>query len=469
MCTKCKRNIQSKAVFCDTGNHWIHYHCERLNKSDIECIENTSSNETYCCKGCKSESIKIPPASNDSTRSTDEDSVVNLDGKIIMPRFSHFSSPEKILEDEIYINCAVCDTVIRGTVVNCTQCDIECHLKCVQTNSIVESTCFCCIGMEEQLVQDSEGGELAQSGSGESGNNPVEHSHKTDTDQIQTVLYKESTTKQKSPLNKTSYVEIDISKPSMSKNIMGNEATKENHKMKEIKQTELRQKEQKLRKKEEDLKMREKLIEEHDSERVWFKSHIQKLEMKVNELEKSNNILKAQANMQKELPGCNAEGFKIGKIMNQTESLVQKIQEGVTGMVLRQVEAQFEKIEKMMNNQTYTLESENCNSQINTETQTENNTDSDDCFIVPNEHESPVESESRVKAVNNLTGDPLFFVRGQEISGQSERSTSKICKPPNNKSVRNEFQRQGSSRKQLRNETSRKTSMGAKTVVSDIF
>ena len=29
--------------------------------------------------------------------------------------------------------------------------------------------------------------------------------------------------------------------------------------------------------------------------------------------------------------------------MNQTESLVQKIQERVTGMVLRQVEAQFEK------------------------------------------------------------------------------------------------------------------------------
>ena len=162
--------------------------------------------------------------------------------------------------------------------------------------------------------------------------------------------------------------------------------------------------------------------------------------MKVNELEKSNNILKAQANMQKELPGCNAEDFRIGKTMNQIESLVQKIQERVTGMVLRQVEAQFEKIEKMMNNQTFTLESENSNSQINTETQTENNTDSDDCFIVLSEHESPVESESRVKTVNNLTGDPLFFVRGQEINGQSERSTSLICKPPNNKSVRNEFQ-----------------------------
>ena len=167
--------------------------------------------------------------------------------------------------------------------MNCTQFDIECHLKCVQTNSIGEITCFCCIGMEEQLVQDSEGGELAQSGSGESGNNPEEHPHKTDTDQVQTVLYKESAAKQKTRLNKTSYVEVDTSEPSTSKNLLGNEA-KESHKMKEIKQTELRQKEQKLRKREEDLKIREKLIEE--SERVWFKSHIQKLEIKVNEIEK---------------------------------------------------------------------------------------------------------------------------------------------------------------------------------------
>ena len=152
ICIKCKRNIQSKAVFCDKGNHWIHYHCERLSKADIESIEKTSSNKTYCCKVCKAESVKVPQISmNDA-----EHHIINQDGKILMPQNPHYSTSEKILEDEIYINCAVCDTTVRGTIVNCTQCDIECHLKCVRTNSVGESICFCCIGMEEQLDKEGE-------------------------------------------------------------------------------------------------------------------------------------------------------------------------------------------------------------------------------------------------------------------------------------------------------------------------
>ena len=49
------------------GISMVPYHCERLRKSDIESIENTSSNEAFCCKDCKSESVKIPSVSIDDS------------------------------------------------------------------------------------------------------------------------------------------------------------------------------------------------------------------------------------------------------------------------------------------------------------------------------------------------------------------------------------------------------------------
>ena len=327
ICIKCKRNIQSKAVFCDKGNHWIHYHCERSSKADIESIEKTSSNETYCCKVCKAESVKVPQISI----SDSEQHIINQDGKILMPQNPHYSSPEKILEDEIYINCAVCDAIVRGTIENCTQSDIECHLKCVRTNSVGERICFCCSGMEEQLDKEGENTITTQ-----------------DCDE-QICPEIETQTENQISLTLNTFTASGQRNSQKCSPLKTKEtgASNENVKIKEIKQTELRQKEQKLRKGEEDLKMREKIIEEHDSERVWFKTHIQKLEMKVNELEKSNSILRVQANAQSEYPNNNSGDNKLG----QTESLVQRIQERVTNMVLRQVEAQFEKIEKLMNNQ----------------------------------------------------------------------------------------------------------------------
>jgi hypothetical protein len=40
---------------------------------------------------------------------------------------------------------------------------------------------------------------------------------------------------------------------------------------KELKQSELRQREQKIRKREDELKIRERIIEESQNERTWFK------------------------------------------------------------------------------------------------------------------------------------------------------------------------------------------------------
>ena len=41
-----------------------------------------------------------------------------------------YTSPKKILEEELLINCVVCDKRLDGDAVNCIQCDNECHLRC---------------------------------------------------------------------------------------------------------------------------------------------------------------------------------------------------------------------------------------------------------------------------------------------------------------------------------------------------
>ena len=36
VCSKCKKNVKSRGTYCSAGNHWIHYHSERLTSHEIE-------------------------------------------------------------------------------------------------------------------------------------------------------------------------------------------------------------------------------------------------------------------------------------------------------------------------------------------------------------------------------------------------------------------------------------------------
>ena len=50
-CLKCGRNCQSRAVYCEMSNHWVHYNCEKLSKQEISEIENVRGLK-YICKNC---------------------------------------------------------------------------------------------------------------------------------------------------------------------------------------------------------------------------------------------------------------------------------------------------------------------------------------------------------------------------------------------------------------------------------
>ena len=115
---------------------------------------------------------------------------------------------------------------------------------------------------------------------------------------------------------------------------------------KTTKQTELRQREQKLRKQEEELKIKEKMNSELQEERIWIKTYIHKLEIRINEPGQSNQMLRNQIRT----CGQNVDKSKLNNIhSNDSSSIMDRIRDRVTTMILKQVDKQFNKVEGILN------------------------------------------------------------------------------------------------------------------------
>lgn len=52
MCTKCHKICRTRSIFCNVGNHWIHYQCQKLTETEIQAIENSNADDHYECKIC---------------------------------------------------------------------------------------------------------------------------------------------------------------------------------------------------------------------------------------------------------------------------------------------------------------------------------------------------------------------------------------------------------------------------------
>ena len=50
-CLICSKTCRTRGTFCDAGNHWVHYSCDKLTENEIKNIENDNES-TYVCKGC---------------------------------------------------------------------------------------------------------------------------------------------------------------------------------------------------------------------------------------------------------------------------------------------------------------------------------------------------------------------------------------------------------------------------------
>ena len=77
------------------------------------------------------------------------------------------------------------------------------------------------------------------------------------------------------------------------------------------------------------------------NERIWLQSYVNKLEQKLNELEKSNSILRKQNEVQQEYttkePYCNCH-----KRTSDTDHIVTNIHEKVSKFMLQQIDAQVD-------------------------------------------------------------------------------------------------------------------------------
>lgn len=42
--SNCNKRCRTRSICCDTGNHWVHYKCQKLTEQEIQIAENTSEN-----------------------------------------------------------------------------------------------------------------------------------------------------------------------------------------------------------------------------------------------------------------------------------------------------------------------------------------------------------------------------------------------------------------------------------------
>ncbi|KAH3878608.1 hypothetical protein DPMN_002505 [Dreissena polymorpha] len=58
-CPGCNRACKTNSVLCTKGSHWIHYHCQKLKKDEIEQLA-SSHDESFCCRFCKTSDTSTP-------------------------------------------------------------------------------------------------------------------------------------------------------------------------------------------------------------------------------------------------------------------------------------------------------------------------------------------------------------------------------------------------------------------------
>lgn len=100
-CVKCNRNCRKRAVQCNSCKRWMHYHCTKIEDSEIQDIETIRSYVFTCvtCKTTHSNKHKLTiPALFPSTVSENT-----------VPK----TLSQSILSDEMDSECAVCRTQLR--------------------------------------------------------------------------------------------------------------------------------------------------------------------------------------------------------------------------------------------------------------------------------------------------------------------------------------------------------------------
>ena len=337
-CIKCNRPCRSKASFCDVGQHWVHYNCEKLDVFEIQQLENDNSS-VHQCKICLSQEIVISNIHPDLTRQTRHCPTKSTNSTALNSKSSNVQEKNdksitlamSILEeesmrsgaDEMYA-CCVCNLLFNRD----------------ELNDEAEPMCFACVGTSDQIDV---------------------HEQTTPkslilTQALPTKVVEDYAVKTLEPQT----VEIPLTTGSV------NESTEKNDKKAsadmsscnqhtgngthlEVKMSDLRQKELKLKKKEEDLKIREKAFQDNKERHIRLESYIKQLEFEKEEQEHTIRTLKRriialEENHNADINLSNNTNIRANSKETNNE-LIQNIHNRVTNYILKQVDKQVQKLE----------------------------------------------------------------------------------------------------------------------------
>ena len=118
-CTICKRYVKYEAVFCNKCQHWIHPHCNGINKKELTSLQECTSN--WYCMSCN---LDIFPSHllKSSNKSTRHDKSIIWQQKECM----------NYDEYRTYTNCSVCSKKVSGVqTLCCSTCNHWIHKNCI--------------------------------------------------------------------------------------------------------------------------------------------------------------------------------------------------------------------------------------------------------------------------------------------------------------------------------------------------
>ena len=120
ICYACKRNVKTRAILCDTGDHWVHYRCDKLSEEQILSLEQDEKSQ-YCCKMCSEKS------SNSQNKSLTIPKLTNVEENTQ-------TCEEKLLEEQNGCErneCGICsEEILNQDEESCDSCSMLVHINC---------------------------------------------------------------------------------------------------------------------------------------------------------------------------------------------------------------------------------------------------------------------------------------------------------------------------------------------------
>jgi hypothetical protein len=270
-CPKCGKSCRTRSTYCTTGNHWVHYKCQKLTPVEIRQIEDTDDTESdYTCKICGTDPKQIADGTNS------EETLA----KSLLLEENETRADEAIQseEQEQQQQCIKFDKTMKRIESDiCIVCDNQCHIHCMEYIN-GEPTCYTCKAMGIQEEQTSCKTIFTTESTKPHEQLPYQNI-------AQQTIRKDSTAQQKQVPSQTS---IRTDENAVANKYDDTDSTA-NHR--EVKYKELRAKETKLKKMEELIKQKEKAAQEVNNNRTKLESRCQELESRNYELEQTVKTL----------------------------------------------------------------------------------------------------------------------------------------------------------------------------------